>query len=224
MGLGIEATSSNIVNSAMQFTVISDTHNAHEELGILRGEVLIHCGDMFNQFSADEDELERIDDWFERQEFDLILCIGGNHDFRLQSLVRRTSTPFKHAIYLQDSSYSYKGLKFYGAPWVPNLPGQAFDLHSKALSEKWRQIPDDTDVLITHTPPLEILDVPGRTTASCGCSHLASRVFEVAPMLHCFGHVHASSGQMSSNGIKFINASMVNSQYELTHSPYIYST
>jgi len=207
----------------MEITVISDTHNVHEELGTLRGEVLIHCGDMFNQFHADEDELEKIDAWFGRQEFELILCIGGNHDFRLQELVKRTTTPFQNAIYLQDSSYAFKGFTFYGAPWVPNLPGQAFDLHSEALFEKWRQIPHDTDVLITHTPPLGILDVPSRTNVPCGCSHLESRVFEVAPMLHCFGHVHASSGQTSSNGITFMNASMVNSQYELAQSPYSFS-
>ena len=153
----------------------------------------------------------------------MILCIGGNHDFRLQELVESTTSPFKYAAYLQDSSYSFRGVKFYGAPWVPDLPGQAFDLHSQALFEKWRKIPDDTDVLITHTPPLGILDVPSRSNISCGCAHLASRVFEVAPKLHCFGHVHHSSGQTTSNGITFMNASMVNSQYELAKAPYNFS-
>jgi Icc-related predicted phosphoesterase len=207
----------------MQITVISDTHNTHEQLGILHGDVLIHCGDLFNQFSADEEEIEKIDDWFERQEFELILCIGGNHDFRLQKLFEQTSSPFRHAKYLQDSACSFRGIRFYGSPWVPNLPGQAYDLSSQELQEKWRQIPDDTDVLITHTPPMGILDLPSRTNISCGCSHLAARVFEVAPILHCFGHAHASSGQTTSNGISFMNASMVNSQYELTRTPYYFS-
>ena len=50
----------------MKFTIISDTHGEHEKLGVMSGEVLIHCGDMFNMFGGNEDDFERIDDWFRR--------------------------------------------------------------------------------------------------------------------------------------------------------------
>jgi len=58
----------------MKISVISDTHNEHEKLGRLSGEVLVHCGDLFNLFGHVDDELERIDEWFGQQDFDLILC------------------------------------------------------------------------------------------------------------------------------------------------------
>ncbi len=65
----------------MKITIISDTHGHHEKLGSLRGDVLIHCGDMFNMYSPNNDDIERMDDWFGKQDFEQILCVGGNHDF-----------------------------------------------------------------------------------------------------------------------------------------------
>ena len=157
----------------MEITVISDTHGDHEKLGVLSGDVLIHCGDLFNQFEVDPQELEKIDLWFGRQEFSLILCIGGNHDFRLEDLGGQTPTPFQNAEYLQDDARSFNEVNFYGAPWVPDLPGQAFDLDACSLAGKWNQIPDSTDVLITHTPPRGVLDVPvGRTRRAVAPSSL----------------------------------------------------
>ena len=42
----------------------------------------------------------------------------------------------------------------------------------------------------------------------------------VKPQLHCFGHVHASGGVHEANGTRFVNASSVNSQFELVRAPY----
>jgi Icc-related predicted phosphoesterase len=203
----------------MKISLISDTHNAHEKLGTLSGEVLIHCGDMLNLFSPDADELENIDDWFGRQDFDLILCTGGNHDLGLQRRAKTVTNPFKNAVYLEDRSYVHEGIIFYGAPWTPELRGQAFFKDDAELGEKWSTIPADTDVLITHTPPAGVLDVSSRGL-KLGCEHLAYALQRVSPRLHCFGHVHASSGVREVDGTQFVNASSVNSQFELVRSPY----
>jgi Icc-related predicted phosphoesterase len=202
----------------MRLTVISDTHGEHEKLGVLSGDVLIHCGDMFNMFRSQEDEFERMDDWFGRQDFHLILCTGGNHDFALQDRSKFESRPFENAVYLQDRSYIHEGITFYGAPWISDLKGQAFFTRSSELADRWSEIPSGTDVLITHTPPAGVLDVSS-SGLELGCKHLAGMVQEVSPRVHCFGHVHASSGILEANETLFINASMVNSQYELTRRP-----
>ena len=202
----------------MRLTVISDTHGHHEKLGVLNGDVLIHCGDMFNMFDSGADDLERLDDWFGRQRFGLILCTGGNHDFALQEF-GADRAPFENAVYLRDRSYVHEGVAFYGAPWIPDLTGQAFFKGSEELARSWSAIPDGTDVLITHTPPAGRLDLSSRGFR-LGCQHLLARLREVSPRVHCFGHVHASSGVVEADGTSFINAAVVDSRYRLARGPY----
>lgn len=203
----------------MRLTVISDTHGEHEKLGVLSGEVLIHCGDMSNLFDSRVDDLERLDDWFGRQRFDLILCTGGNHDFALQERSGSGSNPFENAVYLEDRSYVHDGVTFYGAPWIPDLRDQAFFKGPRELARKWSAIPRGTDVLITHVPPAGRLDVSSRGF-QLGCPHLLGRVRAVSPRVHCFGHVHASSGVMEVGRTVFINAAVVDSRYRLARGPH----
>jgi len=204
---------------SMKLTVISDTHNQHEQFGILSGEVLIHCGDMFNLFSKKDGELESIDDWFGRQKFDLILCTGGNHDSALEEQLNVVDEPFQNAVYLQDRAYIHDGINFYGAPWTPELAGQAFYREGSELERVWQSIPANVDVLITHTPPAGILDVSSRGL-ELGCQYLAKQLRVVNPRVNCFGNVHASSGTQITESTTYINASSVNSQFELTRRPY----
>ena len=74
---------------SMKLVIISDTHGRHEELGTLRGDVLIYCGDSGNGFTRHASDVDRLDDWFGQKELDRILCIGGNHDFEMQARVER---------------------------------------------------------------------------------------------------------------------------------------
>jgi len=203
----------------MKITIVSDTHCQHERLGRLSGDVLIHCGDMFRLPRSGPKELESIDRWFGEQAFGLILCTSGNHDRALQERLKVSDQPFRNAIFLQDRGYLYRGVTFYGAPWTPMLRSHAFFMDDPGLIEKWAKIPTGTDVLITHTPPAHVLDVSSRGI-SLGCEHLAAVVQTVAPSLHCFGHVHASRGVHEANGTRFVNASSVNSQFEMVHEPY----
>lgn len=195
----------------MKVVIISDTHGRHEELGILRGDVLIHCGDVCLGFESFESELDAIDQWFSKQQFSAILCIGGNHDRPMQQRAVQKQPVFKNAIYLQDEALEYGGFKFYGTPWVPDLYGWAYYQEEEILAKKWEQIPSDTDILITHTPPHQILDRSRYSARHLGCFHLGERVEAVQPRVHCFGHIHASYGQKKRNGTTFINASIVSS-------------
>lgn len=192
----------------MKITIISDTHGLHERLGNLGGDVLIHCGDMFNLSDEGQEHLRLIDAWFGRQDFGLILCTGGNHDFVLESALCSNSQPFENAVYLQDESYTHDGVNFYGAPWTPFLSEHAFYASDTELHDRWSRIPAETDVLITHTPPYSILDRSSRGWV-LGCEHLAHAVGIVAPKVHCFGHVHASAGRLDTGATVFANASSV---------------
>ncbi|HSN70071.1 MAG TPA: metallophosphoesterase, partial [Steroidobacteraceae bacterium] len=142
----------------MRIIIVSDTHLAHESIGQLSGDVLIHCGDFALGPGARDDDIDRLDAWFARQRFGLILCIGGNHDFLLEDFSSLALPTFRHAVYLQDEMAVYRGMRFFGAPWVPELQGWAFYLSNDELRAKWAAAPHDTDVLITHSPPSGVLD------------------------------------------------------------------
>ncbi|EED20011.1 Ser/Thr protein phosphatase family protein [Talaromyces stipitatus ATCC 10500] len=68
----------------------------------------------------------------------------------------------------------------------------------------WSQIPLDTDILVTHTPPLGLCDrQPGEDTATgrpkggggiYGCEQLLDSMGHVRPLLAVCGHVHEGRG------------------------------
>ncbi|MDB2687266.1 metallophosphatase domain-containing protein [Mariniblastus sp.] len=205
----------------MRIVITSDTHGKHDALAELSGDVLIHCGDFCDGFHPNPVDIQRIDDWFGRQSFRHVLCVGGNHDFVAQDRTQVESVLFQNATYLQDSSVTIDGIRFYGAPWVPTLQRWAYYLSDDELREKWELIPDDTDVLITHTPPWYILDSPRDASVHCGCSHLAARIATLNLRLHCFGHNHSSYGRVVREGVTYLNASAVDSDFEIANPPFV---
>jgi len=205
----------------MRLVVVSDTHGQHEELGCLEGDVLIHCGDFCDGFRKDPRDVQAIDSWFAKQRFELILCVGGNHDFAVENRISNGKAVFQHALWLQDDSCVHQGVRFYGSPWLPHLQGWAFYLPPDRLREKWSMIPDDTTVLVTHTPPLGILDLPRSRQVHCGCPDLLERVEVVQPRFHLFGHNHASAGVQEREATTFVNASIVDSSFKVARSAVI---
>ena len=69
-----------------------------------------------------------------------------------------------------------------------------FFLFFKACLNKWDKIPDDTDILITHTPPVGYGDLCC-TGVRAGCVELLNTVrLRVRPKYHIYGHIHEGYG------------------------------
>ena len=211
----------------MKITFISDTHGKHAELTdkLPGGDVLIHSGD-FMRGGYEEGEAIDFFDWLEHDVtgYKYKIFIAGNHD-RLFENEPEQAIKLKDAyapstIYLQDSSFKIEGIKFYGSPWTPAFNNWAFNVErdSDAIEEKWNQIPDDVDVLITHGPPLGILDYTPYG-GDVGCERMISKVLEIQPLIHVFGHVHSSYGHKYNDTTDFINASNLNDHYKLVNEP-----
>ncbi len=62
--------------------------------------------------------------------------------------------------YLYNSGTEVEGIRFYGSPQTINLLMAFRAGNSKDANEDyWKHIPEDTDVLLTHMPPLGVLDL-----------------------------------------------------------------
>ena len=70
----------------------------------------------------------------------------------------------------------------------------------------WARIPEGVDILITHGPPLGILDHSRGSERREGCPELLEAVLEAKPRLHVFGHIHAGYGTLRTPKTIFVNA------------------
>ncbi|XP_044763145.1 UPF0046 protein C25E10.12 [Coccinella septempunctata] len=125
--------------------------------------------------------------------------------------------------YLEDSGIELYGIKIYGSPWQPEFGGWAFNIPrgEKCLS-KWDKIPEDTDILITHTPPLGHGDLVC-SGVRAGCVELLQTVQKrVKPKYHVFGHIHEGYGVSSDGRIIFINASTCDINYIPKNLPIVF--
>jgi Icc-related predicted phosphoesterase len=210
----------------MKIVCLSDTHNCNEHLTVPDGDILIHAGDATIQGSVPE--IEAFNEWFANLPHKHKVFVAGNHDwlFEINNLYARKHLSDK-IVYLQDSSTEIEGLKIYGSPWQPRFFDWAFNLMRGAeLAEKWKLIPNDTDILITHGPPNGILDeVPRKFfVENTGCEELLKKVEELSKhklKLHIFGHIHCGYGQTEKFGVKFVNASNCDESYEPTQLPIV---
>jgi Icc-related predicted phosphoesterase len=202
---------------------ISDLHGYYPELS--GGDLLIVAGDLTARDEPDQHANFGI--WLKKQQYRKKIVIAGNHDRYLEKNVQRGITiemPGMGCTYLCDSGTEFEGIKIWGSPWSAQFPGInpkccAFTVNfgsdtETLLNDHWEMIPADIDILITHTPPYDILD-------ECESGHVGSKSLRdhslgrIKPQLHIFGHIHECGGKVfDSTLIKFVNASVVNERYE----------
>ena len=203
-----------------RITFISDTHTKHDMLNLPGGDILIHAGDLMNSgYSANE--IHYFLSWLEKQDYEEIIFIAGNHDIMFESSphnVDEILSNYPIVTYLKDGWVKIDGIKIYGSPWQPEFYNWAFNLPrgGKELEEKWSKIPNDVDILITHGPPQGHLDTSGPpyNQPNLGCELLRIAVDKIKPKIHVFGHIHGGAGYKTENETLFINAAVLNEKYE----------
>ncbi|KAI0976278.1 Metallo-dependent phosphatase [Xylaria arbuscula] len=176
---------------------ISDTHNS--QCPIPTGDILIHAGDLTQ--SGSFEELRATISWLNQQPHQYKFVIAGNHDILLDPTKdgsdgrgerQRQELEWGSIQYLQNSSstVSVRGrrLKIYGSPMSRRNGNWAFQYPRE--TDVWKHtVPDDTDILITHSPPRAHLDLN-----TLGCSYLLCELWRIHPILHVFGHIHEGYG------------------------------
>ena len=109
----------------------------------------------------------------------------------------------------------YRGLEVRGSTYVHG------GLPEWKQEQLYAAIPEDTDVLVSHTPPYGILDRDG--SILYGSRELLERVRVIHPRLHLLGHIHKSYGTTSDGVTVFSNAAIMDEGYDNLNVPNVLS-
>ncbi|KAJ5130849.1 uncharacterized protein N7515_006888 [Penicillium bovifimosum] len=205
-----------------RFVCISDTHGyTPSEAGfkLPAGDVLIHAGDLSNNGTIGE--LLKTMDWICKADFEIKIIVGGNHDVsldptfysehgqsspsqqlqnsqRLLNLIKESPSVvlLNHepaTIRLTRANGPNTLFKVFGSPYSQFQGNWAFGYESGDAAALWSQIPFDTDIVITHTPPRSHCDQKPNGV-SVGCDALRGALSLIRPHLAVCGHVHEGRG------------------------------
>jgi Icc-related predicted phosphoesterase len=202
----------------MKVVAISDTHGLHEKVVMPSGDVLLVAGDITNHGALSD--VSSFNKWLGTLDFKYKLVIAGNHDFCFENeLASAAKDLLTNCIYLQDSGVEIDTYRFWGSPWQPWFYDWAFNLHRGfEIREKWDLIPEKTDVIITHGPPLGKGD-QCRDGSVVGCADLMNRVTHISPSYHVYGHIHEGYGRYEDPHTFFLNVSTCDARYRPINKP-----
>lgn len=209
----------------MRLVCISDTHSLHENMPqIPTGDVLIHAGDCTRSGSIPD--LDEFTKWFGSQPHKNKVLVAGNHDhcFERYRDLSKLMCEHRGIIYLQDNATTIGGFKFYGFPWQPIFRWMSFNADEGERRGRLKLVPENTDVLITHSPALHIFDFIPQENLHVGCFPLAQRINQLPQLrAHICGHVHESYGFAirEDDGLKFANACTCDGSYRPVNPPII---
>lgn len=154
-----------------------------------------------------------------------VVATWGNHDWigdKAPDMV-----PSLRWGMLVDRGCEIDGLNIWGSPWQIPFCDWAFNLAEPMLSEKWAQIPHDTDIVVLHGPPYYYGDLapaypPRAEPEHVGSASLLARLNVVEPKLAVFGHIHDAYGRWSIRGMTLANVSLVNEAYRPVNEPMVF--
>nr|CAH7722379.1 unnamed protein product [Callosobruchus chinensis] len=232
--LNVKIPQTPVESNRVRFVCMSDTHSLIRNImfDIPDGDVFIHAGDFTK--CGQKEEVIQFDKWLDSLPHKHKIVIAGNHELsfdqnfseyfkKLMTARQNIRQYLTNCTYLEDSGIEIYGIKIYGTPWQPEYNNWAFNLKRGAeCLSKWNKIPDDTEILITHTPPLGHGDL-ACSGVRAGCVELLNTVQNrVKPKYHVFGHIHEGYGVTSDGKIIYINASTCDINYIPTNLPVVF--
>lgn len=217
----------------LKIACLSDIHGMWDKIDYPKADVLCLAGDILANYSRNRKidaqeqlkEIVRLNDFLgklkEKGVYKEILVGFGNHDFSGEMFPEETAKLFTNAHYRHDSSILVEGVKFYLSAWSSwfwswafNLPEDDEEKGYPVAKKIWSKIDNDTQVLITHGPAKGIND-KCRDGREVGCPILRERIKELKSLkLFVTGHIHIEFGNKDVEGIKCVNASACNEDYQ----------
>ena len=169
----------------------SDTHGNHRVLQVPENVDIVICAGDAVEDNLVGDEYDDFIEWFASLPCKWKIFVPGNHELSfelgqadgiIQRMTEKGITVLVDAIEDCDSVI------------IASISG-----NSSIAAE---DIPDDIDIVVTHTPPFGILD------ENMGSVNILDFILKAKPKYHLFGHIHSTAGETVQFGdTKCINIS-----------------
>lgn len=190
---------------------ISDSHGYHyllEEPDNI--DIVIFSGDEsnFKDVYKNEPECRDFLNWFSSLNIKYKIMIAGNHSAYIACCTDefKQFCNEKNIIYLENESIEIEGIKIFGTPLQPSFGNWYFQKPRHKMDKYWKNIPEDTDILIVHGPPKGILDLSYNRDGVleyCGCKSLRNHIINRLNLKYClFGHIHNCEDIINSGTMK----------------------
>ena len=204
-----------------KIVAISDIHGHWNKLTIPKCDILISAGDYSHR--GEKHMVQDFHRWLNKQDATHIVSVQGNHElwveknFELAKKTAQKECPRVH--FKAEGLINIDQIKLYCVSHTPyfhdwaynrgETPEEALYYNVPYIGQHFDAIPNDINVLITHGPPLGILDeVKGREGRHLGSQKLLEAVKRVKPDLHFFGHIHTGHGEKHEDGTSFYNVAI----------------
>ena len=163
-----------------------------------------------------------------------IIC--GNHDAYFESISATNLGLFRQATnfklnYLKNSTLVYhsedgKAIKIFGTPYCHRFGMWPFMRDESYMEEKFKEIPDDVDIIISHDPPYGVGQVDcilqecrnsRETPENLGNIALSNRIKEINFKLLVSGHIHSGDHNLFD---KCVNVSHLDEFMDSYYEPF----
>ena len=225
----------------IKIAAISDLHGYFPEM-IEPADILLLAGDIsplqiqFNKPKMKNWIETEFAYWIKSLPVDRVYLIAGNHDSYFESIRPSNILSMHQACqkltYLKNETTHYidkngQIWSIFGTPYCHIFGNWPFMRSEEYMTEKFKQIPDEVDIIISHDPPFAAGDVDVILEAP---QHRAQRIFQhlgneplrarldnyVNCKLLVCGHIHGGCHDLDETW-KTVNVSHLNEWYEPTY-------
>ena len=178
-------------NKGHKIFAFSDTHGRHRELQVPENVDIVICAGDVVEDNLLGNEYDDFIEWFASLPCKWKIFVPGNHELSFElgqadGIIQRMTE--KGITVLEDAIEDCDSLI------IASISGNS--------SISAEDIPDDIDIVVTHSPPLGILD------ENMGSVNILDFILKVKPKYHLFGHIHSTAGEIVQFGdTKCINIS-----------------
>ena len=221
----------------MKLCVTSDLHGYLPEIEPC--ELLLICGDIVSlkhqrySKSCKQWYTKVFQPWINSLPCDKVLFIPGNHEvgvevhedeYRILFSSTNKATILLHDYYeyLSNDGIVYK---IFGTPYCKIFGNWAFMRTNSDLKEKFSEIPEGLDILLTHDVAYgyadqSLQDIGYGTDTHFGTVELRDAILEKKPKYHFSAHIHTANHNLIMIGdTKHYNVSYVDETYTPTFKP-----
>lgn len=179
--------------------------------------------------------------WINELKVEKVFLVAGNHCFYFQGiskskiLLLEKETNYKLK-YLKNETTTYidengESWTIFGTPYCHIFGNWPFMLSEEALAEKFKEIPEEVDIIISHDPPYGVgfhdCNLQKAYSRSTGPEHLGNKPLreqleKTKFKLGVFGHIHSSDHNPTEfRGATVVGVSLLDEYYQPTYKPFI---